>query len=335
MRPPFGARRLRFLRAGRVLRIAETLRPDAIIERYYNFGGEAILAARRVHAVAVLEVNAPVIDYPGSAKHTLDRLLLVEPMRRWRERLCGSADLIVTPSAKILPLSVPAGRVLTTEWGADTMRFHPEATGIVPFSRAPSDTVVVFVGAFRAWHGAVPFVEAIRHLRKRGRRDIKAVLIGDGPELGRARESAAGLDGITFTGALPHEQMPACLAAADVGVAPFDVAAHGPLAWEFYWSPLKIFEYMAAGLPVVTPRIERLAHVVRDGVEGVLYDPGDPDALARALERLATTDARRSLGAAARARAVQLFSWQRHCERLDQAIRNARAGAPSVAECAS
>ena len=47
--------------------------------------------------------------------------------------------------------------------------------------------------------------------------------------------------------------MPACLAAADIGVAPFDVAAHAPLALGFYWSPLKIFEYMAAGLPVVAP----------------------------------------------------------------------------------
>ena len=113
------------------------------------------------------------------------------------------------------------------------------------------------------------------------------------------------------------------------------VTAHRPLAWEFHWSPLKIFEYMAAGLPVVTPRIDRLAHIVRDGVEGVLYDAGDPDALARELERLATPDVRTPLGAAARTRAVQLFSWQRHCEKLDQAIRDARAETPSVAECAS
>ena len=41
--------------------------------------------------------------------------------------------------------------------------------------------------------------------------------------------------------------LPACLAAADIGVAPFDTAAHAPLSLAFYWSPLKVFEYMAGG----------------------------------------------------------------------------------------
>ena len=65
MAPPFGDRRLRLLRAPAVLRRARALQPDIIIERYYNFGGEGMLAARRTGAQAVLEVNAPVVDHPG------------------------------------------------------------------------------------------------------------------------------------------------------------------------------------------------------------------------------------------------------------------------------
>ena len=158
----------------------------------------------------------------------------------------------------------PAGRsaeskILRTEWGADTERFRPGATGRVPFARGDGDVIAVFSGAFRAWHGAIHLVEAIRRLRARGRNDIRAVFIGDGPELPRVRHAAAGLDGITLIGAVPHADVPAILASADIGVAPFDVAAHPSLAHEFHWSPLKIFEYMASGLPVVAPRIERLA----------------------------------------------------------------------------
>jgi glycosyltransferase involved in cell wall biosynthesis len=321
--PPLGNRRLRLLRAREVASRAREFRPDVVIERYYNFGGEGILAARTVGALAVLEVNAPVVDYPGSMKGFVDRALIVEPMRRWRDWQCRHADVIVTPSAKIIPPHVPASKILRIEWGADTERFHPGAGGRVPFARA-GDVVAVFAGAFRAWHGAIHLVDAIRRLRARGRRDITAVLVGDGPEWPRVRDAVAGLEGITLTGAVPHEDVPAILAAADIGVAPFDVAAHPSLAHEFHWSPLKIFEYMAAGLPVVAPRIERLTEIVGHGREGLLYDAADPDALAGALESLSDPVVRKPFGAAARARAVGDFSWASHCRRLDQAIREAR-----------
>ena len=113
--------------------------------------------------------------------------------------------------------------------------------------------LAVFAGAFRSWHGAVNLALAIKELEKRGRSDVGALFIGDGPELPRVRTEAAGSNNVIFTGAVPHDRMPACLAAADIGVAPFDLSAHKPLALGFYWSPLKIFEYMAAGLPIVAP----------------------------------------------------------------------------------
>jgi glycosyltransferase involved in cell wall biosynthesis len=322
--PPLGRRQLRLLRARDVLACARDFRPDVVIERYYNFGGEGILAARTVGALAVLEVNAPVVDHPGSIKHTVDRALIFEPMRRWRDWQCDHADVIVTPSAKIIPPQVPSSKILRTEWGADIGRFRPDAPGRVPFTRTNTDVVVVFSGAFRAWHGAIHLVDAIRRLRGRGRTEIKAVFIGDGPELPRVRQAAAALDGITLIGAVPHEDVPAILAACDIGVAPFDVTAHPTLAHEFHWSPLKIFEYMAAGLPVVAPRIERLATIIGDATEGVLYDATDANGLANALEGLMDPAVRTAMGAAARARVVRDFSWTTHCRRLEDAIEEAR-----------
>ena len=161
MPPPLGRKELRWANAGAVRTIAQRLQPDVIIERYYNFGGEGIGAAAGIGALAVLEVNAPVIDHDGSTKRLLDRALIVEPMRRWRERICGQSDLIVTPSAGILRQARPPGKILELEWGADTDRFRPGVTGAVPFDR-PADTVAVFAGAFRSWHGAIHLVTALR-----------------------------------------------------------------------------------------------------------------------------------------------------------------------------
>ncbi len=320
MPPPLGAKQLRWARTRAVTALARAIQPDAVIERYYNFGGEGISAANAIGATAVLEVNAPVIDYPGSGKARLDTVLIVRPMRRWRERICRRADLIVTPSAAILPGDTPPAKIVELEWGADTDRFHPGAAGALPFTR-PEGTLAVFAGAFRSWHGAIHLAHAIRELRQRGRRDVGAVFIGDGPELPAVRAAAHGLEGVVFTGAIPHDRMPACLAAADIGVAPFDLAEHAPLALGFYWSPLKIFEYMAAGLPVVAPRIARLPDLVEHAREGWLYDPDAPGALADALERLSVPAARQEGGAAARDRAVREYSWKAHCAKLEAAIR--------------
>ena len=324
---PLGMPHLRLLRAPAIARLARDFRPDVVIERYHNFGGEAIRAARDVGALAVLEVNAPVIDHPGSMKALADRALLVQPMRRWRERLCALADVIVTPSAAIVPASVPRDRIVQLEWGADTDRFAPGPASAAPFARpAGAKTVAVFAGAFRRWHGAVDLVRAIKRLNERGRRDIGAVLIGDGPELSRARAEAGDAAPIVFTGALPHDTMPAALAAADVGVAPFDLAAHAPLALGFYWSPLKLFEYMAAGLPVVAPAVDRIPSLVAHGREGILYDPASDRGLDEALVELADPALRARLGRAARERAVRDYSWSAHCRALDEAFRRARDG---------
>ena len=328
MPPPLGSPHLRLVRSRAIRRIAENVRPDAIIERYHNFGGEAIRLARDAKAVAMLEVNAPVVDHPGSAKALLDRALLVRPMRRWRDHLCRLADIIVTPHPAIVPSTIPRERIRVLQWGADTDRFRPDIPRQTPFAQLPVTTVAVFAGAFRSWHGAIHLVNAIKILCQRGRKDIGAVFVGDGPELDRVRAAASGIGTILIKGALPHAQMPAALASADVGVAPFDLAAHAPLSLGFYWSPLKIYEYMASGLPVVAPAVDRIASLVEHNREGLLYDLGGrqthAEALADALVRLTDPALRHTLGTAARERAVREYSWSAHCRALESALVQAR-----------
>ena len=290
MPPPFGAKQLRWLRMRACAICVRSSKPDAIIERYYNFGGEgdARGGSRQGHGRARSERAG---DRSSRARR-----------RRWSiarssSSRCGAgaiasvsaADLIVTPSAAILPPETPAAKIVRLEWGADTERFRPGARRSNRRIGGRAATVAIFAGAFRTWHGAIHLVaRRSRDASAQGRTDLGAVFVGDGPELAARSPEVAGLDNVIVTGAVPHETMPACLAAADIGVAPFEIGAHAPLSLGFYWSPLKIFEYMAAGLPVVAPRIDRIPALVEDGREGRPLRPvraRRPDRGAREADR--------------------------------------------------
>ncbi len=322
---------LSLLGAAPILRLARALRPDAVIERYYNFAGAGMLAARSLGLPALLEVNALIVDPPAVRKRRLDDAL-GGPMRRWAEWQCRAAGAIVTPLHTTVPPAIPRAKIVELPWGADTERFAAVAAGRGSWAgRSPN---LVFMGSFRAWHGVTDFVRAGVLLLEQGR-DVRFTLIGDGPERPAAEAIAAPWAGrFTFTGAVPYGQVPALLAAADIGVAPFNTAPHPALrAAGFFWSPLKIYEYMAAGLPVVTAAIPPLDEVVREGREGALFPEGDLPALAAAVARLLDEPAAAlAMGRAARDRVVARYSWERHCVELERLLRGlvAARGGPGI-----
>jgi glycosyltransferase involved in cell wall biosynthesis len=311
-RPPL--RGFRFRARPLVARVLQEVRPDVLIERYYNFGGEGILAAAAARVPALLEVNSPVVDHPGSLKATLDRLLFLRPMQRYRERLCREAKALITPLLEIVPEFARA-KAERVYWGANVDAFHPERRSEETRARLgipDGATAVLFSGSFRPWHGVDVLLDAARRLHARS--DLFFVLVGG------SQRAAGGFRG-RFLGRVPYERMPDLVAACDVGVAPYRTERLAQLRLGFYWSPLKIFEYMASGLPTVTIPRAPLTEIVRDGQEGLLFREGDGSDLARALTRLAEDPALRArLGRHARERVVERYSWRRHCEQLEAVL---------------
>ncbi|HYP39523.1 MAG TPA: glycosyltransferase family 4 protein [Chloroflexia bacterium] len=317
-----------------VARAFRSFKPDVVMERFYNFAGAGVLLAHRRGIPSLLEVNAPMIDPPGSLKSKVDRLLLGS-MRRWAVRQAKWSAAIVTPLATTVPPEVGRRKIVELPWGANVERFDPTinseragrleelAAGLGLERGVP---VVAFLGSFRAWHGVGHFAEAARRVLA-SRREVAFLAIGGGPELEPLRERVAELDlppgRFVFAGPQPHERVPELLALADVGVAPFDLAAHPPLTtFGFYWSPLKVFEYMSMGLPVVTIDVTPLNEIARHEREGLLYRPGDMSGLVGAIERLASDgELRRKLGTAGRSRVIEKYSWQAHCVALDSLLR--------------
>lgn len=302
----------RFRARPQIAALLRELQPDAVLERYYNFGGEGVRAAAERGLPSLLEVNSPVIDHERSLKGLLDALMLVRPMRRYRERLCRQVSALVSPLREIVP-EFARGKTEVVTWGANVDAFHPDrrrddqrrALGI------PEGAVaVLFSGSFRPWHGVHVVEAAARRLAPRA--DIYFVLVG-----GQDRSDPADYRGRRL-GTVAYEHMPDIVAACDVGVAPYDPARLRQLALGFYWSPLKIFEYMASGLPTVTLARPPLDQIVRSGHEALHVRAGDAADLARAIVTLAEDpELRFRLGTNARQRVVERYSWARHCAQLE------------------
>src|SRR5881296_3441073 len=149
----------------------------------------------------------------------------------------------------------------------------------------------------KPWHGLDVLVEAFARLHERAP-DARLLLVGDGPARAGvcADLSARGLAGVVHcTEAVPPLEVPGLLTSVDAAVAPY-ACANG-----FYFSPLKVFEYMAGGRAVVASRVGQLETVIQHDVNGLLCAPGDSAALAAALARLQR---------AARANVLREHTWE-------------------------
>src|SRR5262245_19708017 len=82
--------------------LLDEIQPDLVMERYYNFAGEGIIRAANRSIPTILEVNSPMVEYPGSTKSKAD-VLLLGSLKRRREKIGKAANLIITPIESIIP----------------------------------------------------------------------------------------------------------------------------------------------------------------------------------------------------------------------------------------
>ncbi len=315
-RPPKGdlaAREQAALAANAALRAALAREPpyDLVYERYSLWSFAAMECARAANTPALLEVNAPLIEEQAEHRGLVDRA----GAQRVAEQVFGAATVILAVSEEVAAYvaQFPGTRhkIQVVPNGVSPNRFSP---GLAPTLPRPAGAFTVgFVGTLKPWHGLSILVEAFARLHRR-HPEARLLIVGDGPERERlaADLAAVGLtEAVHLAGAVDASAVPGWLASMDVGVAPYP-----PLA-QFYFSPLKVYEYMAAGLPVVASRIGQLKNLIEQGRNGLLVTPGDAAGLAAALERLRSDpELRARLGQAARSTVLHQHTWDAVAQRV-------------------
>lgn len=286
------------------------------------FCAGAAMACRRLGIPYVLTFSADPL---------FERALAGQPLRRLHRLVAAwEARFTYRLAKKIICVSAPAKWQLVESWQVDPDKIAVMPNGVdVELFRPDHDPrpiraklgldgepVISFVGGFQHWHGLDRLVESFARVLQEVPR-ARLLLVGDG----RARHAVQrkinelGIEtAIIMTGLVPQVRVPEMLSAADIAVLPYP-----PLPRELWFSPLKLYEYMAAGKAIVASGTGQIAEVIRHGHTGLLVEPGDVTGLAQAMISLIKDPAARAqLGRNARRQAVERHSWEQYIKQLEQ-----------------
>ena len=309
--------------AARGIEVAARLRPDLVYERLSLFGTAGLSVAAASRARHVVEINALLTREEASWRglHDAERAQAAEA------RVLAGADLRVAVSAEVAAEVRPYaadGPLMVVPNGVDVDLFRDRldrTRARAELGLPDSAQLACFTGSLRPWHGLDTAIEAIATLPS----DVHLVIAGDGPvrvELNR-RAHDLGLDGrVHWLGQVAHREIPVVLAACEVALAPY------PALQEFAFSPLKLYEYLAAGIPVVASAIGQIPQALDGGRWGTLTAPGDSGALAAGIAGIlrdpVAAQARAEL---AREYAMVEHGWTNRAQQVLTAVSDLPAGA--------
>lgn len=298
---------LDYFRLGRAIRLHH---PDFVYERYNLFFVSGLWARRRYRLPWLVEVNAPLLD-----ERSTHGGLKLRRLARWTERSvwCGADHVFAVTQVlaqRIEREGVEPERLSVTPNGIDPVLFKGLTTRAEAKTRLGLEGKVVlgFTGFVRAWHGLERVLDVMRRLHF----PSHFLVVGDGPARGALEQRAQALGlgpDITFTGVIDRTRVIDFVNTFDIALQP-DVVA--------YASPLKLFEYLAAGCAIVAPDRPNIREILVHDVNAWLIDPDNAESLVHGISRLASDPAlRQRLGNAAKATIAQRhLTWTGNAERI-------------------
>ena len=307
--------------AGETLRraVSEFL-PDLIFERCNYMQISGVRVASQLGLPIVLEVNAPYVEERRalSGRSLLNRLAL----RREAEALRNAT--IVTVVSKALRDSLVAKHridrrkfvVLPNAVDSDLPRTDITDAQFLAEAKDgdPDRFVIAFVGSMFRWHGIDTLIRATALLIRAGR-NVSLLLMGGtgsiGSELHELVNTYDMKDRVVFAGEVPHEMVHGYLRRSNAG-------AMASSNW--YGSPVKIFEYALAGLPVIAPNNGPVRDVMEDGIHGYLVE-NSPESISSAIDTILMNPGEANVIASEfRTKVLREHTWRQNAERVLDAV---------------
>jgi len=288
---------------------------DLIHDRGYLFGGSGTDFARRKGLPVLLQIDDDWVETEALSSPLAATGLYKQFALRWCAELLSKVDHAFTVSGTLKDIIVERWgadpeRISVVPNGVDIDRFRPDASphGIRDELGLGDAPLIIFVGALGPWHGVQNLLNAAPLVLKE-HPSARFLIVGGAKEYSidhlheRARELSVS-DSVTFLGPMPSDKIPGLVVEADVAVAPYSNVDYG-------FSPLKIYEYMGAGRPIVASSLPSIFECVTDDEDALLVEPENEVDLAGALIRvIGDASLAERLGRKARENAVARFSWK-------------------------
>lgn len=285
---------------------------DAIIYRNQPFNFAPFRAAEQVGIPVIQEINSlRTMEAPLAQRRSS-----ITALSRWAERRAIRAATrnytVSTAIKKVIDACAGSNQCIVIPNGVDIDFFNPEANDrktIRANLGLNGRKVIGYVGSYKNWHGLETSLDTLTLLLQRDP-DYHLLFVGSGPCFRsiRADIRRKGLDKrVTQVQSVPHEAVPIHMAAFDVALMSY------PAFDSFYFSPLKLFEYMAMQLPVVTTDIGQMGEILKDGTNGVLVASPEPERFAQAVEFAYGN--RSNIGHNARELMISQYSWTENARR--------------------
>jgi len=245
--------------------------------------------------------------------HTLPRSSISQILHLWALQRIDRVVVISSPLSRwYVTRGVPADRILVAH---DAVRIATFASQSKACARrmlglTPTAQIVCYLGHLYRWKGVDTLVAATAHMPD----TIQIAIVGGvEPDSSRIRKLARGRCNVIMTGHLAPSDARRYLAAADVAVIPF--SGQTVISRE-HTSPLKMFEYMASGVPIVASDLPSLREVLRDEHNALLVSADDEAALGAAVMRLLGDDVLADRLARTAHEEVAERTWNRRAARI-------------------